>query len=393
MSKIFFIDRYINYSTKLFESMVSISSKKKDFDLFFIGPNDTKNILFSDQILVNSKKIWSKNHYVRKLLKFILINKPDIVHFTFELRTFGSPWSSLKLPLLLFLLHLKKQKIVISLFVILFYYENNNWKLPDYFPSKLPKPIIKILLKLFFSILLKLCDKIIVGTNYAKLCMVDYYKINEEKISVIPFGISSLPKHVNENTKEKFQKIFDGKKIILCFGVISPRKNYLLIVRAFKEVAEKLPDHMLVIAGTSTNEFKNYESVLRDLVKDLHLTKQVFFTGFIKNDEIDVLFQMAESTLFLYSPMSDSTHAITISIQHNKPIIVSDIEIIREILPQESALFIDLKDISQLSNAILKISTEPEIRKNLNSKLIKLTKKFTWNNSAENCIKTYESML
>ena len=393
MTKIFFVDRYIGYSTKLFESMLNISSKKKDFDLLFLGPDDKKSILFSDQILSNSKKIWSNNHYVGKLLKYISNNKPDIVHFTFELRTFGSPWASFKFPILLFLLRLKKQKTVVSLFNIWFYRENNHWKIPDYFPSKLPKPILTILVKLFFSIISNLCDKIIVGTNQGKLCLTDYYKINEEKINVIPFGISSLTKPVNEDTKEKFQKLFDGKKIILYFGVLSPRKNHSYAIRAFKEVAEKLPDHMLVIAGTSTKEFENYKQSLHDLVQDLHLTKQVFFTNFIKNDEIDVLFQIAESTLFLYSPMSDSTYAVTIAIQHKKPIIVSDIEIIREIFPEDSAFFVDLKDISQLSNAILKISTESEIRKNLNSKLIELTKKFTWDNSAENCIKTYESIL
>jgi glycosyltransferase involved in cell wall biosynthesis len=393
MTKIFFVDRYIGYSTKLFESMLNITSKKKDFDILFLGPDAKKSILFSNQVSFNPKKVWSNNHYVRKLLKYISNNKPDLVHFTFELRTFGSPWASFKFPLLLLLLRLKKQKIIINLFNIWFYREKNKWKIPSYFPSKLPKPILTVLIKIFFLIICKLCDKIIVGTNQGKICLVDYYNIDEDKINVISFGVSSLSDHLNLNAQKKFQKQFENKKIILYFGVISPRKNHQNAIKAFNEIAKKLPNHILVIAGTSTKEFKNYEENLHKLVEDLHLQKQVFFTGFIDNDEVDILFEMAESVLFLYSPMSDSTYAITMSIQHKNPIIVSDIEIFREMFSNDTAFFVDFKDLLQLSAAFLKISTDSETREVLISNITKLSRKMTWNNCAENYIKIYNSLL
>lgn len=150
MPKVFFVDRFIAYSTKLFEAIQQLASEKKDFDILFLGPDDKKPILFSNQILPNSKKIWSSNNYVWKIFKYITKNKPDLVHFTFELRTFGTPWSSFKFPFLLLLLRLKKQKVIVSLFNIWFYRENKEWKLPSYFPLRLPRLILTILIKTFF---------------------------------------------------------------------------------------------------------------------------------------------------------------------------------------------------------------------------------------------------
>ena len=392
MPKVFFVDRFIDYSTKLFEAIQQVAPEKKDFDILFLGPDDKKPILFSNQILPNSKKVWSSNNYVWKLFKYITKNKPDLVHFTFELRTFGTPWSSFKFPFLLLLLRLKKQKVIVSLFNIWFYRENKEWKLPSYFPLRLPRLILTILIKTFFYTICKLCDKIIVGTKEGKLCLVDYYNIDEEKIKVVYFGISPQTNSTNVKARYKYEKLFRNKKIILYFGVLSPRKNHQYVIKAFKNITHNLPNHILVIAGTATKEFEDYENQLRNMVDTLQLNEKVFFTGFVNNDEVDVLFDIAESVLFLYSPMSDSTYTVTLAIQHHKPIIASNIEIFREIFSDDHAILVDFKNLRQLSETIFKVCTEIKIREDLSYKMNDLIKKLTWENAAKEYIDTYEKL-
>lgn len=393
MTKIFYVDRFIKYSTKMFEVLWKVSLQEKNYQIFFLGPDDKKPILFSNQKVSNALKIWSSGDYVRKIFRYLLKNVPDIVHFTFELRTYGPIWAAIRFPILLFLIRRTKIKIVVSLFNVWFYKDNSKWELPDYFPIKIPRFFIKFIIRSFFKAICNLSHKIVVGTYEAKSCLTEYFGIDKEKIEVIQFGVSQTRNLIDSSIQKKYRELFSDKKIILYFGVISPRKNQEVAIKAFKIISEKIPDYVLVIAGKSTTEFESYEKNLRKLVGDLNLEQKVFFTGFIDDDDIDVLFQMAEMVLYIYLPMSDSTYSITLAIENDVPIIVSNIKIFKEILSDKSALFVEPKNEIQLSDAMLKLSTNHLLRNQIQEELKSIAEKLSWENIARQYLKLYENLL
>ena len=81
MISIFFVDRFISYSTNMFEKLENIISLNKKFNILYLGPDKKNKTLFSDQKVKNSIEIWSYGNYLKKLFfyispeKFVKINK------------------------------------------------------------------------------------------------------------------------------------------------------------------------------------------------------------------------------------------------------------------------------------------------------------------------------
>ena len=72
--KIFFVDRYISYSTNLFTSLEE-ACKANEFDLSFIGPKKENLEKFSTNVIHNAKRVWSSENYNKEMRIMILINK------------------------------------------------------------------------------------------------------------------------------------------------------------------------------------------------------------------------------------------------------------------------------------------------------------------------------
>lgn len=391
-NKIFFIDRFMEHSVNTYKALYEIISKNNNFSLFFIGSDDNNPKIFSNQGMKNALKVWSQGDFVRKILKHLISDKPEIAHFSFELKTFGSLLQAIKFPLLLFLIRLIKTRILLTLYIVLFYKNGSNWELPSYFESKIPKFLIKILAKIFIKTICILSNRIVVATYEGKSCLIEYYGIDERKVDVIQLGVSTNT--VLDNTlQEKYTKLFSKNNIILYYGVISPRKNYETVIKAMSILSEKLPNHILVIVGKAPKEFKNYEQNLQKLTKNLRLENKVFFLGYVPNSEVDELFNLAEMALYVYNPMPDSTTALSSAIQHNIPVIVSDIGIFKEILPDTSALFVSPGNAIELSDAIFKLATNVQLRNKFKDEMISLSQKFTWKQTATKYFNLYQKLL
>ena len=388
--KIFFVDRYISYSTNLFTSLEQIA-QTNDFDLSFIGPKQVNLEKFSTNILPNTKRIWTHDNYNKQIYDFIKKEKPDLTHFSFELKTFGTIGSLWKFPYLLFLLK-NRTKLVLTLHNILVFNINGKWDIQSYFLKKIPKFLIKFFLKIFFKIICGLSEKIIVGTFIGKKALVEFYGIEEKKIEVIQFGI--LDKNeINTSKQDKFQKLFLNKKVILCFGVISPRKGQDVIIKAFEKIEHSLPNHILVIAGKAPNEFYYYEKNLHKISENLKKKNKIYFTGLVDDDEIDILFDLSEVAMYLYRPMSSSTYALTYALQYEKPVIASKLETFFEILGKDYPLLVDFDDIESHANSIQSLCNNADMQHDLKQKMGLLKKQFSWNNSAKKNLEIYKKLL
>lgn len=77
---------------------------------------------------------------------------------------------------------------------------------------------------------------------------------------------------------------FDYPKVplfdVLCFSRLEPDKGQVLLIKAWKEVVQKVPKASLVIAGVGDTR---YTQRLHQLVADLKLQKNIKFTGLLDN--------------------------------------------------------------------------------------------------------------
>ena len=254
MKKICFIDRYAKYSTDLFE-YIKQTSDSKELEFLFLGPKDSE-VIYSKILKNTISQVWKNESYFEDISDAIKKENPEIVHFSFELKTFGSIFNAIKFPFLLKKIKKNHTKIILTLHNILVLKNENRWDIPPYNPTKLPRVIVRILLKKYMSYLCSFCDKVIVGTNLGKKALIEFYGINQEKVNIITLGVPK--KESLENNTKVINEKFPDKKIILYFGVISPRKGQQTAIESFLQIYDKLDEVEEVIKKYLDKNLKNF---------------------------------------------------------------------------------------------------------------------------------------
>lgn len=395
MIKIFYVDRFTDFTTQIFKDLQKIISNEKNFEIIFVGPHEKDTVdWMSTHYVDNAKRVWYYGHYVRKLYSYIKNEKPDIVHISFEWRMFGPLLASLKFPLLLLLLRFgTRTKIIVDFRSPMISKQDSKWKImDDMVPIKIPRFILETFTKIFVKSVCGLCHKVVVDAEGNKLGMMEFYGINAQKIEVNKLILPQKPIVNNLNKSKKFNDQFQNKKIILCFGVISKRKSYDLIINAFKTISDKIPDYILVFAGLTTDDAKPYENMLREMVSKLDLNSRVFFTGYIDDEEAHILFEMAKIALYIYRPYPESSGALFFAIHHYTPSIVTNSETFTQILEKNDAIFVEYANLEQLSNAILKLATDEDLRSEFGIRLKSLSERISKESSAIKYFELYKKL-
>ena len=392
--KIFFIDGLINISAaQIFLFLQKIISDKKDFELFFLSSKNDEAKWPYTQFPLNLIRMWENDSYVRKLFTFFKNNKSSVIHLFFELRMFGTLKSAIRFPFLLYLLKRTNAKIILTLYNPFIFRKENSWQIIDNVPFNIPIFIMKVLIHLYVKSICGSSHKIIVENNIVKSGLVEYFDITSDKIIVINHAVPQDKRVILTTAREKYHDKFSNKKIILCFGVISPRKGQSNAIRAFKIIEDKLPNHILVIAGRRTPEFQLYEKSLLNTIAELNLQKKVFFLGEIGEEEVNVLFEISNIALFPYHPAIYGSGAFSFALQYEKPSIVTSIDTFKEILGDDGGIFVDPNDDEQLAEAIFKLSTDFKLREEIMDNMKTISKSRSCDIVASKHFEIYKQIL
>ena len=106
-----------------------------------------------------------------------------------------------------------------------------------------------------------------------------------EKLNIFPKNKLKLlydpvlkVKNINTWKREKLADNLLGAKYILSIGRLTKQKNFLLLIRAFKEILKEYPNLKLVILGEGEERKK-----IEELIQNLSLNNDIFLEGYKKN--------------------------------------------------------------------------------------------------------------
>lgn len=144
------------------------------------------------------------------------------------------------------------------------------------------------------------------------------------------------PAEIASGTRVKFG-IPANAKMLVSAGVLTPRKNFELLVRSLR-VLEK-QDVYLVIIGDSTNEADfHYRESLLQLIKKLHLSERVKLTGWIEREELRKLFSTAD--LFVLASVREGMPNVLLeALGLDVPCFGSNVPGIIDVLSYEELMF------------------------------------------------------
>jgi len=253
-------------------------------------------------------------------------------------------------------------------------------------------PIIKIVYNIWKNTLLKMMldlSNLIITTNEEFVMtsrILNKIKYNK-KIKTIPCGILYTNKHIKVSNK------YQPRDYLLYVGRIKREKGLHLILEALFILKKRNINLDLIIIGEATRDDElKYKDELENLINKFDLTKNVRFTGYVSDEELDDYYANA---LALILPSINRLEGFGIvqleAMKHGIPIIVSDIPGPRSVSKGLSILF-NLNDAVSLSNAILK-AMDPVLRENIRHKSFEIIKEYDWTKLIDKIEELYLGLL
>lgn len=206
--------------------------------------------------------------------------------------------------------------------------------------------------------------------------LVKYNDIDNDKIIVLPDG-ADIPN--TQNTTNKLKNFKTGILNIGYVGSMHQGKGVEIVV----QLANKMPDFHFHIVGGKNDEVAFWKSKCK--------YQNIDFYGFIQQNELknyilyfDICLLPNQKDVLLEGKATSNIGKYTSPLKmfeymsYKKPIVTSDLEVIREVLNEENSILVKSDDISEWKEAI-KILKDIVLRKEIANKAYKdFSSKYTW---------------
>jgi len=165
---------------------------------------------------------------------------------------------------------------------------------------RIEKPLITILhtvlkepgylQKIIIQEISKQSSKVVVMAKKAVDFLINIYGVPEDKIALIEHGVPDYDVFVDNPQKKN--PLFQNKRVLLTFGLISRNKGLETVIKALPSIVKKHPDVTYAIIGSThphvkKNQGEEYRDYLKLLAKNLGVSKNVTFVdSFIPEDEL-----------------------------------------------------------------------------------------------------------
>jgi glycosyltransferase involved in cell wall biosynthesis len=237
--------------------------------------------------------------------------------------------------------------------------------------------------------IVKKTDKIITVSKFEKKRIVEYFGLNNDKLSVVYNGVGRHFVKINEQSKnhliKKKYKLPD--KFIFFLGNTDPKKNTLRVLKAYelylRKSSKKLP---LVVSDFNKKILKQSLSK----INAENIIDNIYLTGYIPNMDLPAVYSQSE--LFLYPSLRESFGIpIVEAMACGVPVITSNTSSMPEI-SGEAAVLIDPFNVQEITNAMITIEDNLESRNHLIQTGFKQTEKFLWEVMAQKVLNIYQKI-
>ena len=241
------------------------------------------------------------------------------------------------------------------------------------------KPLVFRWLKMWFR---KLDFKIAVSKpamEYVSKHLPGHYEIIPNGIDLEHFSPDVSP--INE--------FCDGKLNILFVGRLEKRKGANYLLKAYKQVKEKIPDSRLLIVGPGTRLRHIYErQVKRNGLKD------VVFTGHVCYEDLPRYYKTAD--IFCAPATGSESFGIILleAMAIGKPIVASNIDGYASLVTHGvEGLLVPPREDEILTQALISLLSDESLRQQMGDKGKIKAKDYNWKNLAQRIVDCYTRIL
>lgn len=267
--------------------------------------------------------------------------------------------------------------------------------IPLFFPKLVPKKHL-ILFRVLMGWVVRIADKIITDSNSSKKDILDRFEIPEEKIQVIYLAHHAAYHPISDRNKIKsiLEKYHLNGKYLLFTGVLEPKKNLLRLIEAFHLLKTQInPDKdlkLVLVGGKGWGYVKTGENLSR-LIEKRQLKGEVFFTGYVSEEDLPYLYNGAE--LFVFPSLYEGFGLPVLeAMACGTPVVTSKVSSLPEIVGEAGKL-VDPYDPWNIAEGISEVLTNQTLRQSMIEKGLQRASLFSWQQTAAETLAVYRSVL
>jgi len=223
-------------------------------------------------------------------------------------------------------------------------------------------------------------NMIICYTQNEKSYLQNIYKINQNKISVIPNGINTEIFHPTPN------RCFKGNTI-LWVGRFVNGKGVKFLIQATRIILQEIPDLkvLLVGEGPEKSRFEKY-------VKTHHLDDFIKFYSFIPYEKMPDIYNSVD--LFVLPSLNEGVPKTMLeAMACGKPVVMTRFEHLAETL-YDCGLTFPKGDVSSLADQCIKTLQDKKFAEKLgNCGCTKVRSNHSWANTVKRTVELYEKVI
>jgi glycosyltransferase involved in cell wall biosynthesis len=230
---------------------------------------------------------------------------------------------------------------------------------------------------------------VLTPSEFSKRGILDAYKLPDDKVVVLPNGVSSVFHPVaREAAKRSMRTALPQVPFILTVGDLQPRKNHLGLIHAFEELMlahPQLPHHLLIVGKETW-----HAPAVRAAAKKAQVADRIHFTGFVDDDELRRLYGACD--LFVYPSFYEGFGLpILEAMACGRAVACSNTSAMPEVADSAALLF-DPSVQRDLVFAMRDLLLNPELRQRMERLGVQRAAMFSWTSSAAKTLELYYSV-
>jgi glycosyltransferase involved in cell wall biosynthesis len=233
----------------------------------------------------------------------------------------------------------------------------------------------------------KAASRVLTPSEFSKRRILEAYQLSEEKVVVLPNGVSSAFHPVaREVAQRSVRSSFSVScPFILTVGDLQPRKNHLGMIRAFEDLVRNHPQlpHHLLIVGKETW----YAPTVRAVARRSSVSERIHFTGFVEDAELHRLYGACD--LLVYPSFYEGFGLpILEAMACGRAVACSNTSAMPEVADSAALLF-DPSSQRDLVFAMRDLLLNPELRQRMERLGVQRAATFSWESSAAKTLDQY----
>ncbi|MES1199070.1 MAG: glycosyltransferase family 4 protein [Pseudomonadota bacterium] len=238
--------------------------------------------------------------------------------------------------------------------------------------------------------------RIVVMSEKGRDILMRVHNAPARKIEIIPHGAPDFPFVDTDTFKKQFG--FEGRDVLLTFGLLSPNKGLENVIRALPRIVKQRPQALYVILGAThpalvARDGEKYRESLAALAAELGVADNVRFVNTYVEME-DLLAYLAAADVYVTPYLNEAqitSGTLSYAVALGRAIVSTPYWHAAELFADGAGVLTPFGDSEAMGAAIAKLLVNPAARQALRTRAYAKGREMIWPRAAQRYLRCFEA--